>query len=395
MIDGSLPGFDFSTAGTIRFGRGLASVSDSFSAVQRSRVFLLTGSDPGRHEATREAIASVATEVCMAQLEVEPDTSEIRRLVDHARSCGAGGVVAIGGGSVMDAGKVIAALLTNTDDLFSYLEIIGDGKPLAHEPVPYIAVPTTAGTGSEVTRNAVIGSREHGVKVSMRSRSMLPAVALVDPELCLSLPERPTVLSGLDAATQLIEAFTSRHAQPLTDALCRDGLEHFAWGFEPAVAHAKSDRGSALATEEDRRARGRMCVAALFSGLALANAKLGAVHGFAGPLGGMIHAPHGALCATLLPEVTRMNLAMVDENIRSRYARVTEILFGPDISVDELPAQLDAIRTAYRVPGLRELGLTPDRYEEASEKASRAGSMKGNPVTYSVDQLAGILERSA
>lgn len=387
--------FEFATAGTIRFGNGLSQHRDSFAALQNTRVFLLTGSNPERYRLVIDTIRTLATDLTTAQINTEPDTSELTRLIALGRSFGAETVVSIGGGSVLDAGKATAALLTNTGDLFDYLEIIGEGQSLSVDPAPFIAVPTTAGTGSEVTRNAVIQSTEHGVKVSMRSHAMLPALAIVDPELCLSLPAETTVFSGMDAATQLIEAFTSRHAHTMTDALCKEGLTHFALGFEPAVEHAQSGRSSTTATDSDREARAHMSIASLFSGLALANAKLGAVHGFAGPVGGMTGAPHGALCASLLPEVTRANLLHADSETRTRYQTVAELIFGPGASANELPDRLSVARDTHKIPGLNRLGLARERYAEAADKASRSGSMKGNPVHYTVEELTGILERSA
>ena len=395
MGESRISTFEFASAATIRFGGGLSRSPDEYALFRGLPVFLLTGSDPSRYESTIQAVRDVAEIVSIEQTRGEPDTVEIRRLVTAARATDARAVMSVGGGSVIDAGKVVAALLTNHGALFDYLEVIGSGKPISHDPAPFVAVPTTAGTGSEVTRNAVIGSAEHGVKVSMRSKDMLPDLALVDPELCLTLPERATVCSGLDAATQLIEAYTSRKSNVMTDALCIEGLDHFSRGFESAVEHARSTRGDTSASEEDLKARSHMCVASLFSGLALANAGLGAVHGFAGPLGGMTGAPHGALCAALLAEVTRMNIDHADQHTIERYQRVAEIIFGPDTTYRELPDLLRLRVEQYGVDRISDLGLKPDRYAEAAEKAQRAGSMKGNPVICSDRQLIEVLERSA
>ncbi|TVQ21948.1 MAG: iron-containing alcohol dehydrogenase [Spirochaetaceae bacterium] len=395
MGESRISTFEFATATTIRFGVGLSRSPDEYALFRGLRVFLLTGSDPSRYEATIQAVRETATVVTIEQTRGEPDTVEIMRLVTEARASDAQAVMSVGGGSVIDAGKVVAALLTNHGALFDYLEVIGSGQPIVHAPAPFAAVPTTAGTGSEVTRNAVIGSTEHGVKVSMRSKDMLPDLALVDPGLCLTLPERATLLSGLDAATQLIEAYTSRKANVMTDALCVEGLHHFSRGFESTVEHARSARGVTGATEDDIDARSRMCVASLFSGLALANAGLGAVHGFAGPIGGMTGAPHGALCAALLSEVSRMNIDHADQHTLQRYQRVAEIIFGEDTTYRDLPDLLYHRVQQHGVDRLSDLGLTPDRYAEAAEKAQRAGSMKGNPVIFSDEQLIDVLERSA
>src|SRR5579871_2640819 len=220
----------------------------------------------------------------------EPTVGLIRQGAAFARERGCDSVVALGGGSAIDAGKAIAALLTNPGDPLDYLEVIGGGQPLAQTPAPFIAVPTTAGTGSEVTRNAVLGSPEHGVKASLRSPLMLPCIALVDPELTYGLPPAVTASTGLDALTQLIEPYVSVRANPIVDAICVDGIQRVAHSLRRAYHDGT-----------DRDARRDMSLASLFGGLALANAGLGVVHGFASPLGGSWKAPHGALCAAILP----------------------------------------------------------------------------------------------
>ncbi len=231
-------------------------------------------------------------------------------------------VVGMGGGSVIDAAKAIAALLTNPGDPLDYLEVIGRGLPLANACAPMMAIPTTAGTGAEVTRNAVLASPAHRVKVSLRSASMLPDVAIVDPELTLSMPPAVTAATGLDALTQCLEPFVSHLATPLTDGFCREGLARAARSLRRAYHH-----GSDVAARRD------MALASLCGGLALANAKLGAVHGFAGPIGGMFDAPHGAVCARLLPLVMTANVRALEERSPNspalvRYAEVAKIVTG-------------------------------------------------------------------
>ena len=218
------------------------------------------------------------------------------------RSAGCELLIAIGGGSAIDAGKAIAAMAANPGDVLDYLEVIGKGQPLTNAPFPMIAVPTTAGTGSEVTRNAVLGSPEHGVKASLRSPMMLPRVAIVDPQLTLGLPRAMTASTGLDALTQLIEAYVCLRANPMTDTLCLDGLR--------AV---KSSLVRACEDGNDAAARAGMSYASLLGGLALANAGLGVVHGFAAPIGGMFDAPHGAVCAAILPYGMEANIRALRE----------------------------------------------------------------------------------
>ncbi|MCX7013427.1 MAG: iron-containing alcohol dehydrogenase, partial [Candidatus Sumerlaeota bacterium] len=199
----------------------------------------------------------------------EPTTAMVSAGADRARRAECDLAIGIGGGSALDAAKAIAALLTNGGDVMDYLEVIGRGLPIARPSAPCIAIPTTAGTGAEVTRNAVLGAPEHRVKVSMRGPHLLPRLAIVDPLLTHSAPPAVTASTGLDALTQLLEVFVSNQANPMTDGVCREGL-----------ARAGRSLRRAYENGSDAAARGDMALASLFGGLALANAKLGAVHGF-------------------------------------------------------------------------------------------------------------------
>jgi alcohol dehydrogenase class IV len=279
--------------------------------------------------------------------------------------------------------------MTNRGDLLDYLEVIGRGKPLTYAPAPYIAVPTTAGTGSEVTRNAVLASPEHRVKVSLRSPSMLPRLAVVDPELTYSMPPAVTASTGLDALTQVLEPYISNQANPMTDAICREGL----WRAARSLRRAYQD-GSDAAARED------MALVSLFGGLALANAKLGAVHGFAGPLGGLFHAPHGTICARLLPYVMEANVRalqarMPESPSLARYDEVAQLLTGDNtaratdgvIWVQDLCQALD-------VSPLSNFGLSEDDFPMVVDKAQRASSMKGNPILLTDEELTHILRRA-
>jgi alcohol dehydrogenase class IV len=298
---------------------------------------------------------------------------------------------------VIDTGKAVAALLTNGGDPLDYVEIIGKGQPLTEPSAPFIAIPTTAGTGSEVTRNAVLGSKgssqgsaEHHVKVSMRSLSMLPRVALVDPELTYGLPPHITATSGLDALTQLIEPFVSVKANPMIDAICRDGMQRVARSLRRAFEH-----GADLAARED------MALAALFSGMALANAGLGAVHGFAGPIGGMFEAPHGMLCAALLPAVMEVNEKAVRSRARvppaadatdhGRDARATMQRFE---EVRRIVGDTGELVRTLDIPPLRRHGVKREDFAEIIKKAKASSSMKGNPLPLRDEELQEILERA-
>jgi alcohol dehydrogenase class IV len=295
-------------------------------------------------------------------------------------------VVALGGGSVIDAGKAVAALLTNSEPLRHYLEVVGEGRPLTRRSAPFIAIPTTAGTGAEVTRNAVLMVEEARVKVSLRSPLMLPAVALIDPELTYTLPPAVTASAGLDALTQCIEPFVTPHANPLTDAVAREGMRRAARGLRRAYA----DGG-------DVEARRDMAVASLCGGLALANAKLGAVHGFAAPLGGMFPIPHGVACARLLAPIVAANVRALEARAPGspaleRYEEIARVLTGDaNARAEDGIAWLEELVEAMAIPRLASYGVAEDDVPRIVDQARRASSMQGNPITLTDDELAGAL----
>jgi alcohol dehydrogenase class IV len=319
----------------------------------------------------------------------EPTTDLVSQGTQRAREAGCDLVVGIGGGSAIDAGKAIAALLTNGGEPLDYLEVIGRGQPLAKPPAPYIAIPTTAGTGAEVTKNAVLTSPEHQVKVSLRSNLTLPRLAIVDPELTYTVPPDITASTGLDALTQVIEPFVSHMASPLTDAICREGIRRGARSLRRAFENG----GDAVARED-------MAITSLFGGLALANSKLGAVHGFAGPLGGMFHAPHGAICGRLLPHVMATNVQALQEresgnSALQRYDEVAQILIGtPKATAHDGVSWIRALCATLDVPPLSAHGVTADDFPLIIEKASQASSMKGNPAKLNAEEMEQILRQA-
>jgi alcohol dehydrogenase class IV len=309
--------------------------------------------------------------------------------VELGRANGVELVVACGGGSVIDLGKAAAALLTNLQDPFEYLEVVGRGLPLVRPALPVVALPTTAGTGAEVTKNAVLASPEHQVKASLRHDSMLPAVAIVDPELTLSVPAAVTAATGLDALTQCLEPFVSCLSNPLTDAIALEGLRRGARALPLAFRN-----GSDLAARED------MALCSLFGGLSLANAKLGAVHGFAAPIGGQFDAPHGAVCARLLPPVMRANIAALRERqpkspLLARFDVVAQALTGqPQAKAADGIAFVQALADELAIPGLASYGVTAANIPDLVTKAAAASSMKGNPLPLTPAELSAILEQA-
>jgi alcohol dehydrogenase class IV len=378
--------FEFATAGRIIAGAGRTAELPGVLAGLGSRVLVCTGANPARHAGL---LASLGMPTAVFPVPGEPTVELARAGTAAAREHGADVVAAIGGGSVIDVGKAVAMLLGNGGDPLDYLEVVGSGRPITQPAVPCVAVPTTAGTGAEVTANAVLAVPAHGLKASLRSPLMLPRVALVDPGLTVSCPPPVTASSGLDALTQCLEPFVSVRATPLTDALAREGLLRAAAGLRAAYAD-----GSDLAARED------MAVCALLGGMALANAKLGAVHGLAGVIGGTADVPHGIACAALLAPVIEANAralrARADGSTAlDRYAEAARLLTGqPGASVDDGLAWIRRTLGLLGVPGLAAFGLGPGQASDIAAKAATSSSMQGNPVPLSPDELAAVVRQA-
>lgn len=382
--------FEFATATRIIFGAGtLKQVGDEVKSFGR-RALVVTGSDGQRAEQLTASLAGAGVDAAIFSVKGEPEIATVEQGMALAKSERCDFVIGFGGGSVLDAAKAIAAMLANEGELLDYLEIIGRGKALSKPPVPFVTIPTTAGTGSEVTRNAVLAAPEHRVKVSLRSPFLLARLAVVDPELTYALPPGITASTGLDALTQLIEPFTCLRANPMTDALCVDGIERAARSLGEAVANG----GNKLARED-------MAVASLFGGLALANAGLGAVHGFAGPIGGSFSAPHGAVCGALLPHVMAANVkALRERNSQGialqRYARIAALVTNdPNATADDGVEWVRKLVASLPILGLRAYGIGAEHFADLVTKAAKASSMKPNPIELSPRELMEILERAS
>jgi alcohol dehydrogenase class IV len=381
--------FEFATATRIIFGHG--TVKDTGSIVEKMgrRAFVITGRSLERAKPLIGKLKDTGMEVTQFSIPEEPTTQLAQAAVEEARRQTCDMVIGMGGGSVLDTGKVVAALLTNSGQLMDYLEVIGQGQPLKRKSAPFVAIPTTAGTGTEVTSNSVLDSPEHRVKVSMRSPYMLPDLALIDPELTYSMPCRITAVTGLDAFTQLLEAFVSVHANPLTDGICREGLQRAARSLKRVYLDG-----------EDAAARRDMCLASLFGGLALANAKLGAVHGFAGPLGGMYHAAHGALCAGLLPFVMEANIKALqsrasDSPALDRYDEVARLITGlPAARAADGIAWVRNLCKQLEIRPLAAFGIEEKDFADIVIKARTASSMKGNPIELTKEELLETLHKA-
>jgi alcohol dehydrogenase class IV len=376
-------GFEFATAGRIVAGAGRAAELPGMLAGLGSRVLICTGARPARHAGL---LAGLDLPAEVFPVTAEPTVAMARAAVAAAREHGADVVAAIGGGSVLDTGKAVAMLLGNGGDPLDYLEVVGAGQKISRPAVPFVAVPTTAGTGAEVTANAVLAVPEHRLKASLRSPLMIPRIALVDPELTVSCPQPVTAASGLDALTQCLEPFVSVRATPLTDGLAREGLRRAGSGLRVAYAD-----GSDLAARAD------MSVCALLGGMALANAKLGAVHGLAGVIGGTADVPHGLACAALLVPVIEANVRALQargtgQAVIERYAEAAGLLTGkPGASAADGLAWIRETLALLAVPGLAAFGVGTGQIDDVAAKALTSSSMQGNPVPLSRDDLKAVL----
>jgi alcohol dehydrogenase class IV len=377
-----MPSFEFATAARILFGEGTLRQVPAAAASLGRRALLVTGASPDRAQPLRQALEAANVSSVPFSVPGEPTLDLVR---SAPRDCDF--VIAFGGGSALDAGKALAALLPNPGDPMDYLEVIGLGRPLAFPAAPCIAIPTTAGTGSEVTRNAVLASPAHRVKASLRHASMLPRLAVVDPELTYGLPPAVTASTGLDALTQLIEPYVSLRANPMTDQFCVEGMRRAA----VALPRVWKNGG-------DRAARSDMAWSSLLGGMALANAALGAVHGFAAPLGGMFPIPHGAACAAVLPHAMEVNVralrARAPEKL-IRYDDVARLITGmPRASAADGVAWIAELCRKLEIPALRAYGVGESDLPALVEKAAQSSSIKGNPIVLTGEELREIVSRS-
>ncbi len=381
--------FEFATAARIIFGPGTFSEASKLAREFGARALAVTNLEPSGMEPLLERLHEGGLECSTFQVRGEPEIETVRRGVALAKRENCRVVLSIGGGSALDAGKAVAAMLTNPGELLDYLEVVGRGQALTQPGAPFIAIPTTAGTGAEVTRNAVLASPEHRFKVSLRSPFLLAKVALVDPELTYDLPPAITASTGLDALTQVIEPYVCARPNPMTDALCVEGIRRAARSLQAAFEKGR-----------DPAARLDMSVASLFGGLALANAGLGAVHGFAAPIGGQFHAPHGAVCAALLPHVMEANVRALRQRQPTaeplrRYEEVARLVTGnATATAEDGIGWVDKLVTNLGIPSLGQYGLKREHTAELVGKASQASSMKANPITLTPDELVWVLERA-
>ncbi|MCB2202776.1 iron-containing alcohol dehydrogenase [bacterium] len=378
--------FEFVTSDRIIFGNGSLSKTGEIGRGFGEKALLVCGSGSVSIALLSRVLEDVGVSWEVFRVGHEPDVPTIEAGIELAKVAKVSFVIGFGGGSALDSAKAIAAMLTNPGVLMDYMEVVGGAQKIPNPPAPMIALPTTAGTGTEVTRNAVIASPEHHVKVSMRSPMMIPTVAIVDPELTYSMPPGVTASTGMDALTQVIEGYVSAKANPLTDGIAGEGIRRGARSLLAAYQES-----------ENAAAREDMALTSLFGGLVLANAGLGAVHGFAGPIGGMFKAPHGAICASLLPAVMKHNVialkhASGKDDVVQRFRQVAVWLTGePDASVDDGVAWLAKLTSALEIPGLHAIGIDEADFTRIIEKSRRSSSMQKNPIKLDEKTLEAIL----
>lgn len=379
--------FEFATSARIIFGPGTVARLPDIARDFGARALFVTGRDTRRARAVLAELQNSGTDCSVFSVDAEPTLDMVRGAIGTARNCDF--VIGFGGGSAIDAAKAIAALAPNSGEPLDYLEIIGAGRVLERPPLPFIAIPTTAGTGAEVTRNAVLDSPEHQLKVSLRSPLMLPRVALVDPNLTLTLPPCITATTGLDALTQLIEPYVSNRANALTDLFCLDGMKRIADSLITVFRNG-----------HDLRGRESMSYASLLGGLALANAGLGVVHGFAAPLGGMVHAPHGALCAAVLPHGMAINIRALrnrapEHEALRKYREIARVLTGnPTAEPEDAALWVAELCRQLSTPSLGTHHLDARQIPALVQKAAQANSMKANPIPLTAPELTEIAQRA-
>ncbi len=380
----------------IHFGPGRIGDVAELIAGYGNRIALVTGESSFAASRRLQSLLSELDQrdICREHVVIpgEPTPEMIDAAVRRLRADPPAAVLAVGGGSALDAGKAIAGLTPGGAPVTDYLEGVGSGRVYRGPALPMVAVPTTAGTGSEATRNAVIGrAGRGGFKKSFRDNALVPRHAVIDPDLLASCPAPVIAANGMDALTQLLESYLSTRASRFTDALARSGLESIRDGLESLYRSEGADAA----------ARERMAWAALASGICLAQSGLGSVHGLAAPLGALFPIPHGVACGAVVAEATAINVAAAGrvesgDRILRRYAEVAALLCGTPVDDrDAAAALVDWLRQLTRrlgVPGLSAYGVTDADVAELVAN-SRGNSMRTNPVELTDDEIANLVRR--
>lgn len=391
----AFPAFEISRLPRIIFGEGTATRIPELVQQYGKRVLLVTGArsflQSSQWAALQAELQNGKCEISILQVEQEPSPQMVDAAAKTYRSAGIDVVLGIGGGSVLDTAKAVAGLLRVENSVMDYLEGVGPELPYPGNAVPFIAVPTTAGTGSEATKNAVLSVQgPEGFKKSFRHENLVPHYAVLDPQLLVSCPRSQIAANGMDALTQLMESYVSLKANPFTDALALSGIEAvrdglFAW-IDDTLNAAEG--------------RAKMAYAALVSGITLAQVGLGSVHGLAAPLGAYFPIPHGVACGTLLAVCTQTNIdALQQRSSKSaaldKYAEVGRLLANqPQMNDEEarqdLIQRLERWTAALELPRLSAYGMRGDDIPKVVANC-RGNSMKTNPVVVTDEEVATML----
>lgn len=376
--------FSFISPQSIHFGRGQSQQTAALAKSFGEAALLVHGASARRAEWLIKSCQNAGLTTKTISCQSEPSLPDIELALAQLEGFHPNVVIALGGGSVIDFAKALAALMRCSGRPLDYLEIVGGGKPIDHPPIPMIALPTTAGTGSEVTKNAVITVPEHSIKVSLRDPRMVPDIAIIDASLMQGAPQRVALTAGLDAVVQVIEPYLSVKANPMTDAICHAAI--------PIGLKVLRD----LVENDAPEAWDSMAWVSTCGGLALANSGLGAVHGFAGVIGGKSNAPHGEICGALLPAVLESHLRKAEGQTET-HKRLQWILDLMDthFAQSEGGMGISGLRrwsTKMGLRGLEDMGLSVSDFSEVVTAASKASSMKGNPFSLSVRELLQILQ---
>lgn len=375
--------FLFLSPQAIHFGRGQSAQTAAMAKSYGNAVLLVHGARQARAEWLVRSCEDSGLSITTLSCQREPSVPDIKLALGQLGDFKPDVVIALGGGSVIDFAKALAALIPCEGEITQYLEVVGTGRPLEHSPLPVIALPTTAGTGAEVTKNAVISVPERGIKVSLRDPRMVPQIAIVDAALMQGAPRNVTLAAALDAVTQVIEPYLSVKSNPMTDALCRAAIPVGLTSLRDLVEKDAAD------------AWDNMSWVSTCGGLALANSGLGAVHGFAGVIGGKTNAPHGEICGALLPAVLNSHLSKAEAGteVHKRLQWVLTVIdtqFADDEAGKGIPA-LARWSKEQGLRGLKDMGLLSEHHPEVANAASNASSMKGNPFPLTQEDLLEIL----
>lgn len=378
--------FQFMTATRIIFGEG--AFQDSLSVINQFgySVLLVTGKDKQRAIPLLNYLKAQNMRYQHVAINGEPNITMVEETAIIGRKFKPDMVIAIGGGSVLDMGKALAAIIPNQGNVYDYVEVVGRNVPLKAKPLSFIAIPTTASTGSEVTRNAVLKSGQDKVKVSLRSPDMLADVAIIDPTLTYGTDPYTSGRGAMDAFTHLMEAYVCGAPNPLTDMVCEEGLRRLS---QSIIAGCKEDNHSA---------RSDLAFAALLGGMAITNAKLGAAHGLASALGGKLDAPHSVITARLAPYVMLENINAARKagrvDVINRYRKLAHLVTGrANANEHDGVLWVRMILEQLDLPSLSQFGVCQTSFEQVASDALKSVAIKGNPLPLNEERLVYILKQ--